>query len=418
MINLYFIIIITTLAFSWVVTLISEILNIKRLKGDLPKTMEGVYDGDKYLKSQLYTRERTLFGLIKGSIQLAGFLVFWFMGGYNFLDMKIRVLGYSPLVTGLMYIGILTLASTLILMPFSIYSTFVIEEKYGFNKTSPKTFLLDRLKGLLLAVLLGGIIVGGILWFFQFAGEFGWLYAWIAISLFMVIMQAIAPAVIMPLFNKFKPMEQGQLKDEIDSFSKKADFPMGGIFVVDGSRRSSKSNAFFSGFGKTRRIALFDTLINNQSIPEVVAVLAHEIGHYKKGHILKSLVVSIFETGITFWLLSLFMGSRGLFDAFRMEQLSVYGSILFFGMLYSPVSLVLSPFFLFWSRKNEYEADRFAVDNLKEPKAMVLALKKLSVDNLSNLTPHPFYVFLNYSHPPLLKRVAAINKRISSLNKT
>jgi STE24 endopeptidase len=267
---------------------------------------------------------------------------------------------------------------------------------------------LDQIKGLSLAVLLGGPLLAGILVLFEYAGSYAWLYCWAAVTLFLLAIQYIAPTWIMPLFNKFTPMESGELKEAILRYARSVNFPIKNVFVIDGSKRSSKSNAFFSGFGRNKRIALFDTLIEKHTVPEMVAVLAHEIGHYKKKHVVQGIVVSILHMGMILFLLSLFLGSPGLYQAFYMTQQSIYAGLLFFGLLYTPIELALSTAMQVLSRKNEYEADRFSADTIDEPRSLIDALRRLHSTNLSNLTPHPFYVFLKYSHPPLLQRMQAI----------
>lgn len=406
--NIYAIIILATIAIDFILDLTSNYLNLKSLSKELPGEFEGVYDEDTYAKSQEYTKVRTKFGFLTGGFDLAVVLGFWFSGGFNWLDAIVRAWGFGELVTGLFYIGILILAKTIISLPFSIYSTFVIEERFGFNKTTPKTFVLDLVKGLGLSLLIGTPLLAGILWFFMYAGDLAWLYAWGAVTVFTLIMQYVAPTWIMPLFNKFTPMEEGELRTAIEEYTEKVDFPLKGLFVIDGSRRSSKSNAFFTGFGKNKRVALYDTLIENHNNNELVAVLAHEIGHYKKKHIIKGMITSVLQTGVMFFLLSIFLHSEGLFEAFYMEQASVYAGLIFFGMLYAPIDMILSVFMQILSRKHEFEADAFAAETTGKPEDMVSTLKTLSRDNLSNLTPHPFYVWLNYSHPPVLERIKAI----------
>ena len=284
----------------------------------------------------------------------------------------------------------------------------MIEERFGFNRTTPRTFFLDQVKGLVLALLLGGLLLAGILALFQYVGLCAWLYCWAAVITFSLAIQYIAPTWIMPLFNKFTPMESGELKEAILRYARSVNFPIKNVFVMDGSKRSSKSNAFFTGFGRNKRIALFDTLIRQQTVPEMIAVLAHEVGHYKKKHILQGTIISILYTGMIFFLLSLFLGSPDLYQTFYMRQESIYAGLIFFGLLYTPIELALSIVMQMVSRKNEYEADRFAAQTIDEPGNLIDALKKLSTTNLSNLTPHPFYVFLNYSHPPLMQRIKAI----------
>jgi STE24 endopeptidase len=257
-------------------------------------------------------------------------------------------------------------------------------------------------------VLLGGSLLAGVMAFFQYAGGMAWLYCWLATTVFTLFIQFIAPTWIMPLFNKFTPLEEGELRESILSYAKSVKFSLQNLFVIDGSKRSTKSNAFFTGFGKNKRIALFDTLIEKHTVAELVAVLAHEIGHYKKRHIIQGMLISIIQMGVMFLLLSIFINHEGLFQAFYMENISIYVGLIFFGMLYSPIELILSIFMQIFSRKNEYEADRYSAETTKDPNSMIDALKKLSVHNLSNLTPHPLYVFLNYSHPPVLERINAI----------
>tara|TARA_R100000963_G_C4642435_1_gene106078 strand:- start:714 stop:1949 length:1236 start_codon:yes stop_codon:yes gene_type:complete len=410
-VNIYAIIILVTIAIDFILDITSNYLNLKSLSKKLPEEFEGVYDEDTYAKSQEYTKVRTKFGFLTGGFDLALVLGFWFSGGFNWLDEIVRAWGFGELVTGLIYIGILIFSKTIITLPFSIYSTFVIEERFGFNKTTPKTFVMDMVKGLGLGLLIGTPLLAGILWFFMYAGDLAWLYAWGAVTAFTLIMQYVAPTWIMPLFNKFTPLEEGELRTSIENYTDKVDFPLQGLFVIDGSKRSSKSNAFFTGFGKNKRVALYDTLIENHTIQELVAVLAHEIGHYKKKHIIKGMITSIAQTGVMFFLLSIFLQAEGLFDAFYMDEMSVYVGLIFFGMLYAPIDMILSIFMQMISRKHEFEADNYAAETTGEPEDMISTLKKLSKDNLSNLTPHSFYVFLNYSHPPVLERIRNLKSK-------
>jgi STE24 endopeptidase len=406
--NIYAIIILAAIIAEFLLGLVASLLNLKSLKSALPEEFSDVYDRGKYRKSQEYTRVHTRFGLVSSSFSLAIVLVFWFSGGFNLLDQFLRGYGWNEIWTGLAYIGILIVARSILSLPFSIYSTFVIEEKFGFNRTTPGVFIADMLKSLALTLLIGGPLLAGILAIFIHGGELAWLWCWIAVTLFTLLMQFVAPTWIMPLFNKFTPMEEGELRDRILEYTRSVDFPVKNLFVMDGSKRSAKSNAFFTGFGRNKRIALFDTLISNHTTAELVAVLAHEIGHYKKKHILKGMLIRIAHTGVIFYLLSIFLTSEGLFAAFYMQEMSVHAGLIFFGLLFAPVDLVLSIFGQILSRRHEYEADRYAAETTGKPGAMISALKKLSADNLSNLTPHPFHVFLNYSHPPVLQRIRAI----------
>ncbi|TYP93420.1 STE24 endopeptidase [Fodinibius salinus] len=407
--NIFAIIILATLGIDFLLNLAADFYNLKSLDKGLPNEFSDVYDEETYDKSQRYTKVRTKFGILTSAFNLVILLVFWFAGGFNWLDGLIRSWELGTIWTGLAYIGTLLLAKSILSLPFSLYSTFVIEEKFGFNETTLKTFVLDLVKGLGLGILLGGPLLAGILAFFTFIDQYAWLYAWGAVTAFTLIIQFVAPRWIMPLFNDFEPLEEGDLRQKIRKYADKVNFALEGVYVMDGSKRSSKSNAFFTGFGKNKRIALYDTLIENHTENELVAVLAHEIGHYKKKHIFKNMAISIAQTGIMFFLLSVFLNSQGLYDAFYMEQISIYTGLIFFGMLYAPIDMIVSVFMQVLSRKYEFEADEFASTTYqKEP--MIEALKKLSKDNLSNLTPHPFYVFLNYSHPPVLERIETIKK--------
>ncbi len=406
--NIYGLIILIALVANFVLALIADWLNLRALDPQLPSEFAGVYDIEEYARSQQYTRVRTQFGFVTGTFDLALLLIFWQTGGFNYLDQLVRGWGLGVVATGLVFTGLLLLAKTLISLPFSIYSTFVIEERFGFNRTSPGTFLADLGKGIMLTLLLGGPLLAAVLWFFATTGNLAWLWCWGAVTLFTLIVQFIAPAWIMPLFNKFSPLEEGALREAIFNFANSVGFSLKNVFVMDGSKRSSKSNAFFTGFGRNKRIALFDTLITKHSVPELVGVLAHEIGHYQKKHIFQGMVISILHTGVMLYLLSIFVSHPGLFSAFYMDHSSVYAGMIFFGLLFTPIELVLSLLMNILSRHNEFEADAFAAEHTREPESMIDALKKLSVDNLANLTPHPFYVLLHYSHPPLLQRITAL----------
>lgn len=408
--NIYAIIILSTILFGFVIDLISERLNISNLKSELPSEFKGIYSQDEYKKSQDYTKVNTNFGLLTSVFSLAVILIFWFAGGFPFVN-NIVISNFDNVIwQGLVFTGIILFAQMLIGLPFSIYSTFVIEEKFGFNKTTTKTFVGDILKGILLSVLLGGPLLAGIIYILENTGDNAWIYGWLGVTVFILILQYIAPTWIMPMFNKFKPLDNQELKEAIMNYADKVDFSLQNVFEMDGSKRSSKSNAFFTGFGRNKRIALFDTLIQNHSKDEIVAVLAHEIGHYKKKHILKGMVISILHIGVLFYLLSVFIHNSELYSAFYMDRTPVYAGLIFFGMLYSPVEMILSIVMNIFSRKNEFEADEYASKTIENKNDMINALKKLSKDNLSNLTPHPFYVFVNYSHPPVLERIKAIER--------
>ena len=404
--NAYAVIVAGALAAEYLVNLVVDRLNLKTMGGPLPGEFADAYDPETYRKSQEYTRTRTRFGMVSSTTTLALTFGFWFAGGFNAVDRMVRAWALPEVLTGLAFIGVLALLRTLVSLPFSLYSTFVIEEKYGFNRTKPTTFAADLLRGFGLTVLIGGPLVAGILWFFGWAGPAGWAWCWAFGAVVTLLLQFVAPAWLMPLFNKFTPLADGELKERILAYAAGIGFPLAGIFVMDGSKRSSKSNAFFTGFGRFKRIALFDTLIAKHTVPELVAVLAHEIGHYRRRHVLVGTTAGVLHMGAVFWLFSFFIGQRPLFDAFGMSEPSVYAGLLFFGLLFTPVEFFLSLAMHALSRRHEFEADAFAAGTIEGGgDDLAMALKKLSSDNLSNLTPHPAYVFLHYSHPPVLERI-------------
>jgi len=413
--NIFAAVVLFTLLFTFLLKLVSELLNLKAAEAPVPQEFTDLFDEEASRKSREYLRATTILSLYSSAFDLALLLFFWFSRGFNLLDTFLRSFGYDPVVTGVFYIGALLLAQSLIDLPFTLYRTFIIEEKFGFNKTTPSVFAADLLKTLLLALLIGTPLLAAVLWFFEATGSLAWLWAWGGVTLLSLLLQYVAPTWIMPLFNNFVPLEEGELKRAIMHYAETVRFPLVGIFVIDGSRRSAKANAFFTGFGKRKRIALFDTLISGHPVDELVAVLAHEIGHFKKKHIIISMVLSIINLGVLFFLLSIFINNRQLFDAFFMTSLSVYGSLIFFMLLYSPVELILSVFLQILSRKHEYEADFYAVSTFDKGVTLGDALRNLSRSNLSNLTPHPFYVFMNYSHPPVVERIHRIREHAAAL---
>lgn len=402
------IIILSTLIGAYFIDTLADFLNLGNLNQPLPKEFEDQYDHQKYIDSQNYLKTNTKLGLITSSVDLAAILLFWFSGGFQAIDSFVRSFGLNSIISGLFFTGILLFFKLIISLPFTVYSTFVIEEKFGFNKTTPILFITDLIKSVAISTFLGGILLSLILGFLEFGGRFAWVMCWAASVLFLLIVQYIVPTWIMPLFNKFSPLEDGPLKDAILRYAKSIHFSLSNIFVMDGSKRSSKSNAFFTGFGKNKRIVLFDTLIKEQTTEELLAVLAHEMGHFIKRHIIKRLVIGIFQMGFIFYLISIFISHEGLFHAFFMTESSIYAGLIFFGMLYAPIDLFMSVLLQISSRKDEYEADRFARKTTNGNQPLISALKKLSAHNLSNLTPHPFYVFLNYSHPPVMDRISAL----------
>jgi STE24 endopeptidase len=407
-VNTYAVIILTALLAEYLLNVVSDLLNLRHLQPDLPAEFADTFDEAEYERAQEYTRVRTRFGLVSSTFGLVVLLAFWFAGGFEWLDTIVRGWGVGPLVTGLLYVGLLVLGRSALSLPFSIYSTFVIEERFGFNETRPTTFVLDLAKSLGLGIAIGGPLLAAILWFFRATGPYGWVYAWVVVTAVMLGLQFFAPRYLMPLFNDFEPLEEGDLRDAILSYADAVDFPVEEVYVMDGSRRSNKANAFFTGFGANRRIVLFDTLVEQLEVDELLSVVAHEMGHYKLNHIPQRIGLSVVQTGVLFLLLSVFLQVEGLFAAFYVDQPAVYTGLLFFGLLYSPVDLLLSIPLNAWSRRHEFQADRFAVDTTDQSEPLVSGLKRLAETNLSNLTPHPLTVTLDYSHPPLRERIDAI----------
>lgn len=407
--NIYAGIILGALLAEYGLNVLSDVLNVRHLQPTLPEEFRDTFDEEEYETAQEYTRTRTRFGLLSSTFGLAVLLVFWFAGGFEWLDTVVRTWDVGPILTGLFYIGLLVLGRSVLSLPFSIYSTFVIEEHFGFNETTPKTFVLDLLKSVGLGVAIGAPLLAAILWFFEATGPYGWVYAWIVVTAVMLLLQFFAPRYLMPLFNDFEPLEEGELREAIFSYAGSVDFPVDEVYVMDGSRRSNKANAFFTGFGANRRIVLFDTLVEELAVDELLTVVAHEMGHYKLYHIPQRIAISVVHTGVLFLLLSIFLHVDGLYEAFYVDEPAVYTGLLFFGLLYSPADLLLSIPLNAWSRRHEFQADRFAVDTTDRPDTLIDGLKRLAETNLSNLTPHPLKVTLDYSHPPLLDRIESIH---------
>ncbi len=408
--NSWLLVILIIIFVSYFLELIVSLLNIHALVPTLPDEFDTTYNSQEYATSQKYTRVTTSFSLIENSITTFLTLLFLLSGGFNYLDLLARSLGYGQIVTGLFFTAGLILLSFLVGLPFSVYSTFVIEERFGFNRTTLKTFVLDIIKGAFLAILLGAPLLALVLWFFVNSGPYGWAYCWLGVVSFSLVLQFVSPVLIMPLFNKFSPLADGPLREMILEYAHQQKFRLQGIFTMDGSKRSSKLNAFFTGFGKFRKIVFYDTLIEKLKEAEIVAVLAHEMGHFKLKHIPKMMMASIIQTGIMFYLLSFFLDNAELSRAFGMEEPSVYTSLVFFGFLYSPINLLVSILFNIFSRKNEFEADAYAALTTGTPEKLIESLKKLSQANLSNLTPHPVMVFMHYSHPPILARIEKLRQ--------
>ena len=404
----YYLIIVGALLVEYALSTISSIFNMKSITEKIPDGFQEYYDEEKYSSSQSYLKDKTRFGLFSGTFGLCVTLIVIHTGVFGMLDDFARSYSSHHITAGLIFFGILFIFNDIINIPFSIYSTFVIEEKYGFNKTTWKTYVADKLKGYGLTIVLGSIVIVPILYFFETYGSNGWWIAWALITGFMIAIQPLFVHVIAPMFNKFEPLEEGELRNSIEEFANKVAFPIGRIDVMDGSRRSAHSNAYFSGFGKSRRIALFDTLMEKHSTDEIVSVVAHEVGHYKKKHVISGTILGILETGLMLFIFNYFMSDQALFDVFGVQKLSVYCGLVFFGMLYSPVSLVTSICTTALSRRNEFEADAYALETTKKPEPLISMLKGLAASNLSHLTPHPLMVFLSYSHPPVVERINAV----------
>jgi STE24 endopeptidase len=381
-----------------------EYLNTTRMSKKLPEEVKGIYDEKKYKKQQAYQRENQRFGMIAGTFSFLIILAMFLFNGFAYVDSLVWSITSNSILAALLFFGILMFASDILNIPFSIYDTFILEEKYGFNKTKPKTFFFDKLKGWLLGALIGGGLLALIIFIYQKTQNMFWIYAWLIVAVFSIFMALFYSNIIVPLFNKQTPLEEGELRNAIQDFAQKAGFKLENIYVINGSKRSTKANAYFTGLGAKKRIVLYDTLINDMETDELVAVLAHEIGHYKKKHVLQGLFISLLQTGIVLFIFSLLIDNPHLSKALGVKEPNFHIGLIAFGILYSPVSFVLGIFMNMLSRKNEYKADAFAARNHK-PEALASALKKLSVKNLSNLTPHPSYVFFNYSHPPLLERL-------------
>ena len=405
---MYLFIVIGFLILHYFIYALADFVNLRAINSQIPEEFNGYYDSDRYAKSQSYLRDNTIFDLLHSALTLSVLLACILSGLFNHLDLWVRTLSTNQIIAGLLFIGVFYFIFQIIDIPFSIYHTFVIEKKYGFNKTTPKTFFTDLLKSWMLSVIIGAGVLSIVLWFFLKAGTFAWVFCWMAVIIIEIFLVFVSPVVIMPLFNKFTPLADGELKAAIAAYAKSQNFTLKGIFTMDGSRRSAKANAFFTGFGKYRRVVLFDTLVAKHTVSELVSVLAHEVGHYKQKHIVKHIGLSILTSGLMLFILSFFINNRGLFDEFKMQEVSIYASLLFFSFLYTPIRLLFSILENIFSRRHEYSADRFAVRTYKQPQAFIEALKKLTVDNLSNLTPHPWKVFLEYSHPPVLQRIAKI----------
>ena len=398
-----FYIIIGIIVISFIIDQILDWLNAKHFDDPIPPELKDVYDVESYRKSQAYKKVNARFSGISSAFMLILTLIFFFIDGFAYVDDIARSVSSNEIIVALVFFGIIIFASDIITLPFSYYKTFVIEERFGFNKTSHKTFILDKVKGWLMMAILGGGLLSLIIWFYQATGRSFWIYAWIVFAVFALFMNMFYAKLIVPLFNKQTPLGENSLRKKIEAYAGTVGFKLDNIFLIDGSKRSTKANAYFSGFGNQKRITLFDTLVNDLEEEEIVAVLAHEVGHYKKNHIVINLATSIITTGFTLWLLSLFVSLPIFSLALGVATPSFHVGLIAFGILYSPISGITGDFMSLLSRKFEYQADDFA-KHTYAAQPLITSLKKLSRNSLSNLTPHPLYVKLHYSHPTLLQR--------------
>ncbi|WP_282113290.1 M48 family metallopeptidase [Maribacter stanieri] len=389
---------------EFILATVMNYLNAKRFKDPIPKDLSDVYNTEEYAKSQDYKLTNYKFGIFTSIFSLTLILLFLFFGGFAWVDNIAQSQSKNIIIQALIFFGIIMIGSDILNIPFSYYHTFIIEEKFGFNKTSKATFFVDKLKQWAMTVVVGGGILSLVIWFFQWAGTNFWLYTWALVAVFTLFMNLFYSKLIVPLFNKQEPLEAGSLKEKIENYAAQVGFDLKNIFVINGSKRSTKANAYFSGFGKEKRVTLYDTLINDLEEEEIVAVLAHEIGHYKKKHIIFNLATSILLTGLMLLILSLFINNPEVSLAIGVNRPSFHAALIGFGILYSPISEITGLLMNVFSRKFEYQADDYA-KHTYAALPLVTSLKKLSKNSLSNLTPHPAYVFMHYSHPPLIDRI-------------
>lgn len=398
---------------TYAVTGLARWLNVRSLTDYLPAEFAKEFDEAEYRRSQEYLRAGARLEWLRESLDLMLVCGFVLLGGLGWLDAWTRSFGLGELPTGLAYVGALMLAQGVLSLPFNVYDTFVLETRFGFNATTPRLFIMDHLKGLALGVVLGGALLAAVLWAYGTLGQWAWLAAWGAITAFTAVMMVVAPVWILPLFNRFEPLPQGELRSAIEGYATGQGFSLDGVFVMDGSKRSAKANAFFTGIGKRKRISLYDTLIDKMSTSEVLAVLAHEMGHARLGHIRMGFVLAVAKMGLVLWVLQLFLGSAGLQEAFGVGVPSAHAGLVLFGLAYQPLALALGVAANAWSRRFEYQADAYAAKTLPDggANALATALKTLSRANLSNLTPHRLTVWLHYTHPPVLERIRRLTRR-------
>ena len=407
--EIIFFIIVVFLCLDFVLERVLESLNSKHMSPVLPDSLKGIYEEKEYSRFQSYKRENGRLDSWSSGVGFVVMIVFLVAGGFGWYNSWVVSLTDSVVWQAILFVVGLSVVSSVLDIPFDYYATFRIEEKYGFNKTTRRVYWLDTVKELFLSLVLGGVLLALVVWFYTWAGTYFWLYAWGAVTLFSVFMAMFYSQLIVPLFNKQTPLQEGSLRDKIQAFAGKVGFKLDNIYVIDGSKRSTKANAYFTGLGPKKRVVLYDTLIDELTEEEIVAVLAHEVGHYKKRHTLRSMVVSVIQMGVLFWLFSLCVNNAALSEALGGDRAYFQLGLIAFAILYSPVNLILGVGMNVWSRNNEYEADAFAA-RYYEGDYLVSGLKKISVKSLSNLTPHPLYEYIYYSHPSLLKRIDAVKR--------
>ena len=414
--NFLSVIIVVALFLLWKLDFAATLLNLRAFPTKVPDVLADVMDEEKLERARSYHIVNARLNIIQSIVSLAVLLAFWFAGGFGWLDTMARSLLPGEIPAGLFFLAAITLGQALVSLPFSVWHTFVIENEYGFNRATPATFIMDRLKALLLAAVLGLPLAAAVLWLFHHVAH-AWLWAWALVTSFQVLLTWLAPSLIMPLFNKFTPMPDGDLKQKIEELGKRCGFPLDGVFVMDGSKRSTKANAFFTGLGRRKKIALFDTLIDKSTTPELLGVLAHEIGHFRRGHVRQRLAAGIIQTAMVFFLLGLCTEPDGrfarlLFDAFGVAAISPHVGLVLFVILFEPAGRLLGVLLNAWSRRHEFEADAYAANATGDPEPLAEALKKMTSDHLSHPSPAALRVWLDYSHPPLIERLRALRSAV------
>jgi STE24 endopeptidase len=400
-------IIIAFILFEFVLSKVLSWLNLKTWDSPLPAEVKDLYDPAEYTKARNYAYANFNVGVLSSTLSLIITVGFLYFHGFAWLDDVVRSYSSSPILQALIFFGIIGAATSVISLPFDLYHTFVVEEKYGFNKVTPGLFVVDKLKELALGIVVGGAIIALLTFLYGWLGDKFWLVAWAVVAGISVFVAMFYTSLILPIFNKLTPLDAGELRASIEKYANRVNFPLTNIFILDGSKRSTKANAFFSGLGSKKNIVLYDNLVNDMNTDEITAVLAHEVGHYKKKHIFQSIAISIAQMGVMFFLFGWLAGHPFMAEVLGAKQNSFHLSLITFSLLYAPVSMITGLLMNLFSRKNEYEADAYARDTYSAA-PLISALRKLSIHNLANLQPHRAYVFFNYSHPTLLQRMRAI----------